>query len=64
MGDKIGNRRGCLEPSARCAAAAVIAAVLTLGVAARADDYPSRSVRVIIPFGPRRRHGHRFARGL
>ena len=52
MGDKIGNRRGCREPSVRCAAAAAIAAVLALVGAARADDYPSRSVHVIIPFGP------------
>jgi len=52
MGDKIGNRRGCLEPSVHCAAAAAIAAVLALVGAARADDYPSRSVHVIIPFGP------------
>jgi tripartite-type tricarboxylate transporter receptor subunit TctC len=57
MGDKIGGRRSCQPRTARHAAiaapmAALIAAAIALIGAARAGDYPSRSIRVIIPFGP------------
>jgi tripartite-type tricarboxylate transporter receptor subunit TctC len=56
MGDKIGQARSCQRQTAhlsrRAHWLALVAVSLALVVAARADDYPSRSVRVIIPFGP------------
>jgi len=53
MGDKIGNRQSCRRRTAlRAALVALIAAAVTFVGAAQAQDYPSRSIRVIIPFAP------------
>jgi tripartite-type tricarboxylate transporter receptor subunit TctC len=56
MGDKTGDRQSCQRQTAnlprRAGWLALIAVSLAFFGAARGDDYPSRGVRVIIPFGP------------
>ena len=57
MGDKIADRQGCQRQTTRLiqllAPLALLAVALTMRVgAAKAEDYPSRGIHVIVPFGP------------
>ena len=57
MGDKIAGHQGCQRQKTRLprhagSARAAVAALIAFVGAAKGEDYPSRSIHVIVPFGP------------